>query len=139
MRASTPHEGLTARRLPPDREAFVALHHGHYLSYARLHLPAPAAEAVVGAVFDHLFRCWRRFLSSPNPASHAWCLLTDRIRDEADRPCPALSPAQYDAYALHHLLGYQPADVATAMGEEEDTVRFLLRSPGVRGLLTGPP
>ncbi|WP_059011120.1 hypothetical protein [Streptomyces specialis] len=137
MRASTPREGPTARRLPPDCEAFVALHRGHYLGYARLHLPAPAAEEAVGAVFADLFGGWRDFLSSPNPASHAWALLTSRVREGAGRPCTVLSPAQYDAYALHHLLGYEPAAVATAMGEEEDTVRCLLRSPAVRGLLPG--
>ncbi|MGK5531735.1 hypothetical protein [Streptomyces sp. URMC 129] len=139
MPVSAPREGPTDRRLPPDCEAFVTLHHGHYLGYARLHLPGPAAEEAVRAVFDHLFRGWRSFLSFPNPASHAWRLLTARTRDETVRPCPALSPAQYDVYALHHLLGYAPAAVATAMGEEEKTVRCLLRSPALRGLADTPP
>ncbi|UCM91101.1 hypothetical protein [Streptomyces marincola] len=123
--------GLTARRLPPDCEAFLALHRVRYLRYARLHLPGPVADDTVAAVFDHLFMRWRRVLSGANPASYAWHLLTHRTRDRVTRRCAALSPAQYDAYALHHVLGYGPSDVATAMGEAPATVDSLLRSPPV--------
>ncbi len=129
---------LTARRLPPDCEAFLTLHRGHYLRYARLHLKGTAADDAVTAVFDQLFTRWRRVLSCANPASYAWGLLTRRVRDQAGPPCTTLSPAQYDAYALHHLLGYGLTDVAAAMGEAPETVGSLLRSPMVRQAVTAP-
>ncbi|MDT0307970.1 sigma-70 region 4 domain-containing protein [Streptomyces sp. DSM 44917] len=117
--------------LPPDREAFRALHLAHYLGYARLHLPGAAAEEAVAAVFEHLFARWHSVLSTPNPAAHAWALLTARTRARP-LPLPTLSPAQYDVFVLHHLLGCPVPEVATALGERPGTVRSLLSAAVAR-------
>ncbi|WP_053170699.1 hypothetical protein [Streptomyces sp. SBT349] len=127
-----PAIGQSARQLPPDCEAFLALHRPRYLSYARLHLPDTAADEAVGAVFEQLFTRWRHVLSHPDPAAYAWSLFATRVRARRPpRPWQALSHAEYDAFALHHLLGYPLPDVAAAMGAEPEAVHSLLRSATV--------
>ncbi|TDC70141.1 hypothetical protein [Streptomyces hainanensis] len=112
--------------LPPDYEAFLALHRERYLAYARHHRPHPDADRDVAAVLEQLLRGWRGVLSHPNPASLAWRLLTARIHRQAgEQP-----PAQYDAHVLHRVLGYPVTAVAAAMGQTPATVRYLL---GVTG------
>ncbi|MEU7644794.1 hypothetical protein [Streptomyces huasconensis] len=122
--ARSPSERL---RLPPAFEAFYTLHHDIYLTYARAHLPAEAAERAVREAFAVLAAHWPYIVSRFSPAAYAWDQLVACTRSRT-RPLVAVpSQAQYDVVVLGRILGYPEETIAAVLGYELCTVRYLLR------------
>ncbi|MFJ8588448.1 hypothetical protein ACIRD2_27880 [Streptomyces sp. NPDC093595] len=78
---------VRTRSLRLSYEAFHALHHAHYLAFARARLDDDRAHAAVTAAFTALLATWPAVMSSLVPASRAWALLSDQIRSREGR-CP---------------------------------------------------
>ncbi|WP_039946523.1 hypothetical protein [Streptomyces sp. NRRL S-118] len=140
--------------LPPSRgcprslrlayEAFHALHHTHYLAFARARLDDDRAHAAVAAAFTALLATWPAVISSLDPASRAWAVLTDQIRSRAggcsppdgDRPVegrsaqgpsadePPEDPLAEDLRTLA-ALGYSAEHSASLTGLPLGKVRYL--------------
>jgi hypothetical protein len=82
-----PPPAVRTRSLRLAYEAFHALHHAHYLAFARARLDDDRAHAAVTAAFTALLATWPAVMSSLVPASRAWALLSDQIRSREGR-CP---------------------------------------------------
>ena len=124
--------------LPPDFEAFCALHHPCYLGYATVHLGDVRGREAVQEALGELASSWPRVLSLPDPTAHAWQMFTERTRVHSTRPdtrtpCPVtrllgpLPHVQHDAVVLHYLLDQPLTDTAMVMGEDPGRIPSLLR------------
>lgn len=124
--------------LPPDFEAFYALHYQSYLGYATVHLGDARGREAVQEAFGMLASSWSQVLSLPDPTAHAWQAFTERTRVHSTRPdartpCPVtrllgpLSNVQHDAVVLHYLLDQPLTETALVMGEDPGRMPSLLR------------
>ncbi|MFD7446183.1 hypothetical protein [Streptomyces sp. NPDC059909] len=108
-------------------EAFQALHRPHYLLYARAHLgPARATEAVHSA-FAALLDAWPAVISSGNPSTRAWELLTEQVHSRTGARVRATDLLREDLQTLA-TLGYSAELTATVTGLSLGSVRSLTRS-----------
>ncbi|ARF59090.1 hypothetical protein [Streptomyces gilvosporeus] len=139
-----PFAPAPARVPPPAFEAFRTLHRAPYLAYARAHLPAALAAAVVTETFATLARHWQTLVSSVNPTADAWDHLSHEVRRHAT-PLPLTTPLttdcvlRYDALVLA-ALGYGPTATAAVTGRDPDKIRCLTRTtatPAPRTAVTG--
>lgn len=135
------HASLIARgtaTLPPDFEAFCALHHQSYLGYATVHLGATRGREAVRDAFEELARSWPWVLSLSDPTAHAWQVFTERTRvhstpPDTRTPCPVtrllgvLPHVQHDAVVLHYLLDQPLSETAMVMGADPGRIPSLLR------------
>ncbi|MER7049266.1 helix-turn-helix transcriptional regulator [Streptomyces jumonjinensis] len=101
--------------MPPVFEAFHALYSPLYVSYARAHLAAGAAQDAVRTAFGLVAVHWQHVVARPLPTAAAWDHLV-ACTGSRTHPLPleTQSPLHYDTLVLHHLLGHGIGAIAIA-------------------------
>jgi hypothetical protein len=115
--------------LPATFEAFYALHHAQYLTYAQAHMNRTAAEGTLRATFGELATHWAHILCHLTPTAHAWDKLNRHIRSRSRLlAVDASSPLQYQVVVLHHVTGSSITDIADTTGQDPSKIRYLLHT-----------
>lgn len=113
--------------LPDTFLAFHTLHQPHYLTYAqaRLHSHDDALD-VVQTTFGDLAITWLQILSSPNPAAHAWTVLTDHVQSRVARRRRHATPRLPVVPPLLCRRTRQDVDLLRGLGCSDEVISMLI-------------
>lgn len=104
------------------QEVFLkyALHDTEFESDA--HERAWLLRVAINACKDLQKSFWRRKVSSLEDAEAAAFSITDRSRDVLDAVLRLVPPKYRDVIYLHYYEGYKASEIATILGQKENTI-----------------